>query len=327
MNQPDQNESVDKLSCANIATPPEPSDKPIDKLTAETVEASSQKESLYHRLIKKMRNSIDADLYYTAHVKDVLGDQYDQKKEGLFKRLNTYLFQFSHYTNNIQKDIQSHQNTLNLYLAVYAIGLVIVPFWLVYLEINRILNGEVLSVALLFLIGYLGTIGYGLYRIIHTVFQKKYLKKSLINLYIHGISVLNASKEYNIQLLRDKNYGTTHGFDDHIRQLLNLDSLLHNEYRIVKKSYARHYLENQNFDYVNLPGIIRAHQALYNTVIKGELNNLNKEQGDQIMCAYETAIKQLHEIHIKRFMQLVPTPNMAKESKQIEPQLSVLNTK
>lgn len=325
MNQPDQKESVDKLlSGNNLDTPTEPSHKPIDKLTAEIVETTPKKESIYHRFIKNMRKSVDADLFYTMHVKDALGKHYDQKKEGLFKRLNTYLFQYSHYTHNIKKDIQSHNNSLNLYLAIYAFGLVLIPCWLTYMEFNRVLNGESLAVSLLFLIGYMGIIGYGFYRIVHTMYQKKHLQNSLINLYIHGISVLNASNDYNIRLLRDKNYGTTHGFDDGMLEILSLDGLTHNEYHVIKKSYQRHYLENPNFDYANLTGIIRAHQALYNTVIKGDLNNLNKEQADQVFDTYETAIKKLHQIHISRFKQLIKVTNTAKKSKPLEPQYSVV---
>lgn len=308
MNQPDQKVSVESNSATEVDAQKEPSKLTASKFAAKIVDTPTKKESLYQRLIAKMRKSLDADLYYTEQVKEALGERYDQKKEGMFKRLSTCLFQYTHYTANIKKDIESQNNSLNLYLVIYAFGLVLVPFWLTYLEFTRVLDGGNFILSLLFLVGYVGIMGYGFYRILHTLSKKKNLQYSLVNLYIHGLSVINASKDYNIRLLKDKDYGATHGFDDEIRQVLDLESLLHNEYDTVKKIYERHYLDNVNFDYMNLPGMIRAHQALYNSLIKGDLNNLKKEQADQVLDDYETAIKKLHEIHINRFNQLIKPP-------------------
>lgn len=275
-----------------------------DVTPVESNEISTKKQSPLNRLMKNLRDSIDADQFYTAQVQEHLKDYVDEKKEGLFQRLSTYLFQYSHYSNNIKKDIESHCHSLYLYMVVYILGLVLTPGSLIYLEIGKIQAGESLLVSLAFIACYSGIMAYGINRIRQTMKQLDQLKASLSNLYIHSLAVINESEKYNIRLLHDSNYGCLHGFDDEIHQVLSLDNLLSDEYRVVKKSYTRHFLNNTNFDYINLPGIIRAHQSLYNTVIKNDIRAMGPQEGDKVLGNYELAIKKLHQIHLERLKAL-----------------------
>lgn len=281
-----------------------------DKNLADSAK-SSLKVSLLKHLKKKMNKSIDADYYYKVHIEPHLNEYYDEKKQGLFKRLNSYLFQYSHYVNNIKKDILSHSNSLSLYIFVYLFGLILIPTWMTFLEVDRIINGGNVWVSLCFIAAYIGIIVYGGSRTIKTLKQKHNLKASINSLYLHGLTVLKESEIYNIRLLSDANYGTLHGFDDHLNKALDLSSLLANEYNVVKKSYTHHLLNNSYFNYMNLPSVIRAHQALYVTTIKHDVKCLGDVEGEELMNKYEASIKKIHSIHLKRFNNLIQ-PSTAK---------------
>lgn len=230
-------------------------------------------------VLQKLTKKPDADEFFEANIRSLLDPEMDPKDMGFFQRLNTYLYQFTHYTKLIDQDIKSWRTNQILYLLLYLGGLVAVPVWLLVLETAQFgKSGLAETWTLMFL--------YSLVLLTGIMFSHKTLKKiKLINdsrkkLFEKATDVIHACKQYNVAMFLDKNNGTTPGFDKDLNLVLQLSDVLDTEFPTISKSYVKYLVQNEHFDYQNLAGIIRAHHALYTNRIKTDAEHAQQQRDE-----------------------------------------------
>lgn len=240
-------------------------------------------------VLQKLTKKPDADEFFEENIRGRLSEELESSDIGFYQRLNTYLYQFTHYIGLIERDIKTWRTNQVIYLLLYLGGLVAVPVWLLVLETAQFGKNSLTETwTLIFL--------YSLVLLTGIVFSHKIIKKiKLINdsrrkLFDKAFSVIHACKQYNVALFLDTNHGTTHGFDKELKEILELNELLDDEFQTISRSYVKYLLDNEHFDYLNLAGIIRAHHALYSNRIKTDAENSQKQRDEYFRFADDTEI-------------------------------------
>ena len=240
-------------------------------------------------VLQNLTKKPDADEFFKENIRSLLDPEINPKDIGFFQRLNTYLYQFTHYTKLIDRDIRSWRTNQILYLLLYLCGLVAVPIWLLVLETAQFgKSGLAETWTLMFL--------YSLVLLTGIMFSHKTFKKiKLINdsrkkLFEKAADVIHACEQYNVAMFLDKNNGTAPDFDKELNLALELKELLATEFPTISRSYDKYLVQNEHFNYLNLAGIIRAHHALYSNRIKTDAEHAQRQRDEYFQFADESEL-------------------------------------
>lgn len=257
--------------------------------------------------LQKLMKKPDADEYFESHIRATLDPELEEKEMGFYQRLNTYLFQFTHYTGLINRDIKSFRTNQILYLMVYFFGLIVVPVWLIWLEYAQIGSVDEAVISWILIAFNATVLSVGIWFFYRTINKIKQINDSRKNLLEKAEDVLLACSQFNTSLFLDERNGTSPGFDNELNSSLKMNELLDDEFQTIQKSYKKYFFENEHFDYQNLAGAIRAHHALYNTRIKTNAQQAQQQRDEYFRFAEDNELnnsleKNIEEVMLKRHL-------------------------